>query len=157
MSRGSGSNLLVELEQTKGVTIWSLFVVRKIDRRIPMPEKMKFDYYYGLDAEQFTFVRLPKMLFTEERFKKLSSDAKILFGIMLDRMSLSVKNQWLRRLFRIDAIGIWGLAGKSIKEWLKIKVFKDWWGSLQRLVNPILGGLDYAILRKNGKRYFGDF
>lgn len=56
MSRGSGSNLLVELEQTKGVTTWSLFVVRKIDRRIPMPEKMKFDYYYGLDAEQFTFV-----------------------------------------------------------------------------------------------------
>lgn len=69
-----------------------------------MPEKMKFDYYYGSDAEQFTFIRLPKMLFTEERFKKLSSDAKILFGIMLDRMSLSVKNQWIDEENRVYII-----------------------------------------------------
>ncbi len=76
IEQGSGSNLFVKFEQTKGVTTWSLFVVRKIDRSISMPDKMKFDYYYGSDAEQFTFIRLQKMLFTEDRFKKLSSDAK---------------------------------------------------------------------------------
>lgn len=69
-----------------------------------MTENKKFDYYYGSDAEQFTFIRLPKMLFTEERFKKLSSDAKILFGIMLDRMSLSVKNQWIDEENRVYII-----------------------------------------------------
>lgn len=69
-----------------------------------MTENMIFDYYYGSDAEQFTFIRLPKMLFTEERFKKLSSDAKILFGIILDRMSLSVKNQWIDEENRVYII-----------------------------------------------------
>ena len=56
---------------------------------------MKFDYYYGQEAEQFTFIRLPKILFTDEKFKQLSSNAKILYGYMFDRMSLSVKNQWI--------------------------------------------------------------
>lgn len=54
----------------------------------------KFDYYYGQEAEQFNFYRIPKMLFTDERFKGLSSDAKILYGLLLDRMSLSMKNGW---------------------------------------------------------------
>ena len=55
---------------------------------------IQFDYYYGREAEQFAFYQVPKFLFKNERFKKLSSDAKILYGIMLDRMSLSVKNRW---------------------------------------------------------------
>ena len=55
---------------------------------------IQFDYYYGREAEQFAFYQVPKFLFKDERFKKLSSDAKILYGIMLDRMSLSVKNRW---------------------------------------------------------------
>ena len=55
---------------------------------------IQFDYYYGREAEQFSFYQVPKFLFKDERFKKLSSDAKILYGIMLDRMSLSVKNRW---------------------------------------------------------------
>ena len=55
---------------------------------------IQFDYYYGREAEQFAFYQVPKVLFKDERFKKLSSDAKILYGIMLDRMSLSVKNRW---------------------------------------------------------------
>lgn len=54
-----------------------------------------FDFYYGNEAEQFTFYRIPKMLFTDKRFSKISSDAKILYGLLLDRMSLSLKNGWL--------------------------------------------------------------
>lgn len=54
-----------------------------------------YDYFYGTQAEQFTFYRLPKVLITDPRFKKVSSDAKILYGVMLERMSLSMKNQWI--------------------------------------------------------------
>ena len=53
-----------------------------------------FDYYYGNEAEQFSFLRVPKLLIKDERFKGLSSDAKLLYGLMLDRMALSVKNGW---------------------------------------------------------------
>ena len=56
---------------------------------------MVFDYYYGIEAEQFTFLRIPKVLFTEERFKGLSLEAKVLYGLLLERLSLSMKNGWL--------------------------------------------------------------
>jgi len=61
-----------------------------------MKEQRKkcFDFYYGKESEQFNFYRIPKMLFKDNRFKKLSSDAKILYGLLLDRMSLSAKNGW---------------------------------------------------------------
>ena len=62
---------------------------------------IQFDYYYGREAEQFAFYQVPKFLFKDERFKKLSSDAKILYGIMLDRMSLSVKNRWFDEQNRV--------------------------------------------------------
>ncbi len=55
---------------------------------------LKFDYYYGEEAEQFSFYRVPRLLIKDERFKGLSSDAKLLYGLMLDRMSLSIKNAW---------------------------------------------------------------
>ena len=59
-----------------------------------MSEKVTFKYFEGHDAEQFSFYRIPKQLFTVSYFKGLSSDAKILYGLMLDRISLSVKNHW---------------------------------------------------------------
>ena len=59
-----------------------------------MDSSLKFDYYYGAQAEQFSFYRVPKLLVKDERFKKLSSDAKLLYGLMLDRMALSMKNGW---------------------------------------------------------------
>ena len=58
-------------------------------------EPLKFDYYYGAEAEQFSFYRVPRLLIKDERFKWLSSDAKLLYGLMLDRMALSMKNGWL--------------------------------------------------------------
>ena len=60
-----------------------------------MGEPLKFDYYYGIEAEQFSFYRVPRLLIKDERFRGLSSDAKLLYGLMLDRMSLSMKNGWL--------------------------------------------------------------
>ncbi|MFM1602251.1 replication initiator protein A [Helcococcus ovis] len=56
---------------------------------------IKFNYYYGKEAEQFSFFRIPKLLFTDPIFSKLSSDAKVLYGILLDRMNLSMKNNWI--------------------------------------------------------------
>lgn len=56
---------------------------------------VKFNYYYGKEAESFSFFRIPKLLFTDHMFTKLSSDAKVLYGILLDRMNLSMKNNWI--------------------------------------------------------------
>ena len=58
-------------------------------------QQLNLDFYYGKQADQFTFYRLPKVLITDKRFKDLSDSAKLLYGLMLDRMSLSVKNGWL--------------------------------------------------------------
>lgn len=66
-----------------------------------MVEKISFDYYYGKEADQFTFFRIPKILFTDKVFKKLSVDAKVLYGILLDRMNLSMKNKWLDEKNRV--------------------------------------------------------
>ena len=59
-----------------------------------MPQAV-FDYHYGLEAEQYAFFRIPKILMTEQHFKDISTDAKLLYGMMLDRMSLSIKNGWM--------------------------------------------------------------
>ncbi|MBQ6529682.1 MAG: replication initiator protein A, partial [Clostridia bacterium] len=56
---------------------------------------MQFDYCYGSEAEQFTFYRIPKVLITAPEFKKVSDSAKLLYGLMLDRMGLSIKNGWV--------------------------------------------------------------
>ena len=61
-------------------------------------EKMQgiqFDYFHGMEAEHYSFYRIPKVLFTAECFRSLSCEAKVLYGLMLDRMGLSVKNRWL--------------------------------------------------------------
>lgn len=65
-----------------------------------MPEKKPtrtadLDYFYGQSSELFSFYRIPKLLFQDSRFQPLSTDAKTLYGILLDRMSLSAKNGWL--------------------------------------------------------------
>ena len=56
--------------------------------------KQAFDYYYGDESNQFSFYRIPRQLITGEQFKKLSTDAKLLYGLLLDRMGLSAKNGW---------------------------------------------------------------
>ena len=54
---------------------------------------MTLDYFYGQTGELFSFYRIPKALFQEQRFQSLSTDAKTLYGILLDRMSLSAKKR----------------------------------------------------------------
>lgn len=55
---------------------------------------MSFPYFYGRAAEQYAFYRIPKLLFSDERFEALSTDAKLLYGMLIDRMELSMKNGW---------------------------------------------------------------
>ena len=62
------------------------------------------DYFYGQAGELFSFFRIPKALFQEQQFQDLSTDAKTLYGILLDRMSLSVKNEWFDKKGRVFII-----------------------------------------------------
>ena len=56
-----------------------------------MEDRIRLSYFYGKESDQFSFYKIPKLLFTEEYFKKISVEAKVLYGLMLDRMSLSMK------------------------------------------------------------------
>ena len=60
-----------------------------------MSQSVVFDYYYGDESSQFSFYRIPRQLVTGQQFKKISTDAKLLYGLMLDRMSLSMRNGWM--------------------------------------------------------------
>lgn len=62
---------------------------------------MQFSYYKRTEAEQFSFIRIPKAMMTEEIFSSLSNQAKILYGMLLDRMGSAVKNKWVDELNRV--------------------------------------------------------
>ena len=62
------------------------------------------NYFYGPQAEQFAFYRIPKVLFTDPAFRGISTDAKVLYGLLLDRMSLSARNNWLDDAGRVYII-----------------------------------------------------
>ena len=53
---------------------------------------LHLDYFYGGEAEQYSFYRVPKVLFTDSHYKTISVEAKVLYGLLLDRMALSVRN-----------------------------------------------------------------
>lgn len=65
---------------------------------------MTYDYFYGQQGDQFSFYRIPKALFQDERFDSLCTDAKLLYGLLLDRMSLSSKSGWLDESGRVYII-----------------------------------------------------
>ena len=65
---------------------------------------MMLDYFYGQSGELFSYFRIPKALFQDHRFRQLSTDARTLYGILLDRMSLSAKNGWLDEQGRVYII-----------------------------------------------------
>ncbi len=72
-----------------------LTVLFPFSKEVPnMNNDAAFDYYYGDESEQFSFYRIPRQLVIGERFKGLSTDAKLLYGLLLDRMGLSAKNGW---------------------------------------------------------------
>ena len=65
---------------------------------------MEFDYYYGSQADQFSFIRKPRMLLTEDTFSSLTLQSKMLYSVLLDRMSLSMKNGWFDEENRVYII-----------------------------------------------------
>ena len=66
-----------------------------------MDNTQAFSFFYGNESEQFRFYRIPRLLITGERFRGLSTDAKLLYGLMLDRMELSARNGWYDSLGRV--------------------------------------------------------
>ena len=72
-----------------------------------MAEPGASDYFYGTDAEQYTFYRIPKVLFTAPGFRRITADEKILYALMLDRMGLSIRNGWLDEQERVFITSRW--------------------------------------------------
>jgi len=88
---------------------------------------LELEYFYGREAEQYSFYRIPKVLLTDPRYKSLSMEAKVLYGLMLDRMGLSVRSGWLDSKSRVyiyftleDALGVLG-CGKD----KAVRLFKE--------------------------------
>ena len=65
---------------------------------------VQLDYFYGMQADMYAFLRIPKILIKDGRFEHLSNEAKMLFGLLLDRMSLSMKNRWFDEENRVYII-----------------------------------------------------
>ena len=93
---------------------------------------MTLDYYYGDQAEQFSFYRIPKVLFTDSRFKDISAEAKILYGLLLDRMSLSAKNGWLDQEGRVYIVYTGSVAEKTAASERAVKDIQKKVGHLAR-------------------------
>ena len=91
----------------------------------------QFDYYYGDEAEQYSFYRIPKVLFTDACFRRVSVEAKVLYGLLLDRMALSIKNRWLDRQGRVYII-------------FTIADIMETLGCAEQKANRLLGELDTA-------------
>ncbi len=66
-----------------------------------MPEKYQLDFYRGGEPDDFRFIRIPRQLMTDPRFRRLTSEAKLLYSLLLDRMSLSAKNGWWDEQHRV--------------------------------------------------------
>ena len=103
-----------------------------------MPSNLNLDYYYGNEAEQYSFYRIPKALLTDPRYKGISIEAKVLYGLLLDRMGLSVKNGWMdndRRVYiyftQEDAMSLMN-CGKDKATKLFRELDKDGIGLIER-------------------------
>lgn len=103
-----------------------------------MPSNLNLDYYYGNEAEQYSFYRIPKALLTDPRYKSVSIEAKVLYGLLLDRMGLSVKNGWMdsdRRVYiyftQEDAMALMS-CGKDKATKLFRELDKDGIGLIER-------------------------
>lgn len=99
--------------------------------------KMQLDYFYGIEGEQFSFFRIPKTLFTDERFKNISLGAKVLYGLFIDRISLSSKNGWIDESGRVFII-------------FKIEDIMSAIGFADRKVNQLLNELEneYGLIER---------
>lgn len=104
-------------------------------------QSIPHDYYYGCEAEQYTFYRFPKALFTNDRYKGLTDSAKILYGLMLDRMGLSAKHGWYDELGRVyiyytlDELQTDLMCGhnKAVRLLAELDTGKDGFGLIERV------------------------
>ncbi len=62
------------------------------------------NYFYGPQSDLFAFYRVPKVLFTNDQFKSVSTEAKVLYGLLLDRMDLSARKGWIDKRGRVYII-----------------------------------------------------
>ncbi len=53
------------------------------------------------NSEQFRFLKFPLALLFEPSYAEITNDAKILYALMLDRTSLSVKHRWYDKQGRL--------------------------------------------------------
>ena len=86
-----------------------------------MPQRARrnnMDYFYEHESELFTFYRVPKVLFTEEQFKNINCEAKLLYGLLLDKMGLSRKSGWFDKQGR--AFVYYGMRKRPIKISLRL-------------------------------------
>ena len=92
-----------------------------------MPDMKLPSYFYGDEAMQFTYFRIPCQLITHPRFKHLSTDSKLLYGMLLDRMSLSIKNEWYDdtgRVYIYYTVGLYKLYNR-LRQKLKVQFERD--------------------------------
>ena len=106
-----------------------------------MQTQVNFSYFYGEESEQFSYFRIPRLLVRSEKFKTLSTDAKLLYGLMLDRMGLSAKHGWYDELGRVyiyytlDEIQTDLMCGhnKAIRLLAELDTDKDGFGLIERV------------------------
>ena len=99
------------------------------------------DYFYGEESEQFSYFRIPRLLVRSKKFKTLSTDAKLLYGLMLDRMGLSAKHGWYDELGRVyiyytlDEIQTDLMCGhnKAVRLLAELDTGKDGFGLIERV------------------------
>lgn len=103
---------------------------------------VKFDYYYGNQAEQFSFIRIPRIIMTDQIFAPLSLQAKVLYSVFLDRMSLSMRNGWFDEENRVFII-------------YQIAEIQDDLGFSKRKAIDYLAELEQFGLVEKKKRGFG--
>ena len=65
---------------------------------------MPHDYFYGKQADRFAFIKIPKAVLLDAEYSGLSAEAKILYAVFLDRLSLSIKNEWIDDANRVFII-----------------------------------------------------
>ena len=90
---------------------------------------LQLDYFYGGEAEQYSFYRIPKVLFTDQSYSTMTMEARVLYGLMLDRMGLSVRNGWMDGCGRVfifftleDAMALMGFGhNKAVRHFKELE------------------------------------
>ena len=98
LSIAHDKGLCALVKRCKGAQLYTEAVIKGVGILLNLP------YYYGRAGEQYAFFRIPKLLLTDERFAEVSTDAKLLYGLLLDRMELSYRNGWIDEQNRVFII-----------------------------------------------------